>query len=175
MTPNATLHHFTHPQWFDELGGFTKAENIPIFVNFAVKVRRIVMSPSNAWIACLLVLLLLLLLLLLPADSILLEANEGFKCLLLPLPLLSWQQLTALQLAYCAQAVQCASLVIVAAASSPGNSDCTVTCMPNTCRTQCAGWHLSHHTFLLCCCCSCRLWSCLVTSASCGPPSTNQR
>jgi beta-glucosidase/6-phospho-beta-glucosidase/beta-galactosidase len=41
MTPNATLHHFTHPQWFDELGGFTKAENIPLFVNFAVKVRGI--------------------------------------------------------------------------------------------------------------------------------------
>jgi beta-glucosidase/6-phospho-beta-glucosidase/beta-galactosidase len=39
MTPNATLHHFTHPQWFDELGGFTKAENIQLFVNFAVKVR----------------------------------------------------------------------------------------------------------------------------------------
>jgi beta-glucosidase/6-phospho-beta-glucosidase/beta-galactosidase len=41
MTPNATLHHFTHPQWFDELGGFTKAENIPLFVNFAVKVRAV--------------------------------------------------------------------------------------------------------------------------------------
>lgn len=38
MTPNATLHHFTHPQWFDQLGGWTKAENIQLFVNYAVKV-----------------------------------------------------------------------------------------------------------------------------------------
>lgn len=29
-----TLHHFTHPQWFEEMGGFTKEENIPIFVAY---------------------------------------------------------------------------------------------------------------------------------------------
>ena len=29
-----TLLHFTHPQWFEELGGFTKEENIPCFVKF---------------------------------------------------------------------------------------------------------------------------------------------
>lgn len=33
MEPMCTLHHFTHPQWFEEMGGFTKEENIPIFVS----------------------------------------------------------------------------------------------------------------------------------------------
>eukprot|EP00775_Hariotina_reticulata_P001845 gene1845-2178_t len=31
LMPNATLHHFTHPQWFEAAGGFSKAENIPAF------------------------------------------------------------------------------------------------------------------------------------------------
>lgn len=29
-----TLHHFTHPQWFEEEGGFTEAENINMFVEY---------------------------------------------------------------------------------------------------------------------------------------------
>ncbi len=35
-----TLHHFSHPQWFEDLGAFAKKENIPIFlkyVEYAVK------------------------------------------------------------------------------------------------------------------------------------------
>lgn len=39
MTPNVTLSHFTMPQWFQELGAFTNPDNIPIFVEYAVKVR----------------------------------------------------------------------------------------------------------------------------------------
>lgn len=39
MTPNVTLHHFTAPQWFMDIGGWTKAENIHIFVEYAIKVR----------------------------------------------------------------------------------------------------------------------------------------
>lgn len=38
MTPNVTLHHFTAPQWFMEIGGWERAENIPLFVEYAVKV-----------------------------------------------------------------------------------------------------------------------------------------
>lgn len=30
-----TLHWFVHPRWFDLLGGFTKAENIPVYVEWA--------------------------------------------------------------------------------------------------------------------------------------------
>lgn len=40
ITPMATLHHFVHPQWFDNLGGFEKEENIKYFVNFSKKVFR---------------------------------------------------------------------------------------------------------------------------------------
>eukprot|EP00877_Chromochloris_zofingiensis_P010440 jgi/Chrzof1/564/Cz01g20180.t1 len=35
LEPNATLHHFTHPQWFEKLGGFADAKNIPLFVKYA--------------------------------------------------------------------------------------------------------------------------------------------
>lgn len=37
-TPMITLHHFVHPQWFEELGAFEKEENITYFVNFCKKV-----------------------------------------------------------------------------------------------------------------------------------------
>lgn len=34
ITPNITLHHFTHPVWFEEKGAFEKEENIVFFVRF---------------------------------------------------------------------------------------------------------------------------------------------
>lgn len=37
ITPMVTLHHFTHPQWFDTKGAFTKEENINHFVNFCTQ------------------------------------------------------------------------------------------------------------------------------------------
>ena len=36
MTPNATLHHFVHPDWWEKLGAFEKAKNIPAFTDFCV-------------------------------------------------------------------------------------------------------------------------------------------
>ena len=35
ITPVATLHHFTHPIWFEELGAFEKKENIQHFLEFS--------------------------------------------------------------------------------------------------------------------------------------------
>jgi len=35
ISPMITLHHFTHPLWFQELGAFEKEENIQYFVNFS--------------------------------------------------------------------------------------------------------------------------------------------
>ncbi|KAK9824973.1 hypothetical protein WJX81_001475 [Elliptochloris bilobata] len=32
MEPMATLHHFVHPQWFEELGAFEREENIALFL-----------------------------------------------------------------------------------------------------------------------------------------------
>jgi beta-glucosidase len=35
IEPMITLHHFTHPQWFEQLGAFEKDENIKYFVEFS--------------------------------------------------------------------------------------------------------------------------------------------
>ena len=35
LTPVVTLHHFTHPKWFENLGGFEKEENINYFIKFS--------------------------------------------------------------------------------------------------------------------------------------------
>jgi Glycosyl hydrolase family 1 len=35
MVPLATLHHFVHPQWFEDLGGFEKEENLEHYLAFA--------------------------------------------------------------------------------------------------------------------------------------------
>jgi beta-glucosidase len=34
ITPVITLHHFTHPQWFEDLQAFEKEENLPLFVRY---------------------------------------------------------------------------------------------------------------------------------------------
>lgn len=33
--PHATLWHYTHPSWFEDLGGFEKEENLPYFIRYA--------------------------------------------------------------------------------------------------------------------------------------------
>jgi hypothetical protein len=50
MTPNVTLHHFTAPQWFMDIGGWTKAENIHIFVEYAIKVGLVI--PCQDTVPC---------------------------------------------------------------------------------------------------------------------------
>jgi hypothetical protein len=40
MEPVVVLHHFVHPQWFEDLGGFTKEENIQHFVDFSCEAFR---------------------------------------------------------------------------------------------------------------------------------------
>ena len=49
ITPVLTLHHFTHPLWFDKLGAFEKEENIPIFVSFCKRVFKEYSSKVNFW------------------------------------------------------------------------------------------------------------------------------
>jgi beta-glucosidase len=34
ISPLLTIHHFTNPMWFEEMGGFTKKENLEIFLAF---------------------------------------------------------------------------------------------------------------------------------------------
>ena len=38
IEPVITLHHFSHPLWFDEMGAFEKESNIPYLVSFSRKV-----------------------------------------------------------------------------------------------------------------------------------------
>jgi len=35
LVPVVTLHHFTHPLWFEDMGGFEKEENIKYFLEFS--------------------------------------------------------------------------------------------------------------------------------------------
>eukprot|EP00882_Tetradesmus_deserticola_P029332 GHRQ01032847.1.p3 GENE.GHRQ01032847.1~~GHRQ01032847.1.p3 ORF type:complete len:213 (+),score=72.06 GHRQ01032847.1:292-930(+) len=49
VEPNATLHHFTHPQWFEDLGGFEKAENIQHFVAWSLKAVELFGSRITFW------------------------------------------------------------------------------------------------------------------------------
>jgi len=49
IAPMVTIHHFTHPVWFEELGAFEKAENIPLFLRFAEKVFSEYEGKVSRW------------------------------------------------------------------------------------------------------------------------------
>mmetsp|Transcript_6320 Transcript_6320/g.13946 ORF Transcript_6320/g.13946 Transcript_6320/m.13946 type:complete len:545 (-) Transcript_6320:1206-2840(-) len=49
MEPNATLWHFTHPLWFEDLGAFTKEENIALFVEYSRMVFKEFGSRIRLW------------------------------------------------------------------------------------------------------------------------------
>ena len=49
ITPMVTLHHFVHPQWFEELGAFEKEENILYFVKFCAFVFEKFGSKVHLW------------------------------------------------------------------------------------------------------------------------------
>lgn len=40
MKPNVTLHHFVHPQWFEDKGAFTQEANIKHYVDFCCMAYR---------------------------------------------------------------------------------------------------------------------------------------
>lgn len=44
-----TLHWFVHPRWFDLLGGFTKAENIPVYVEWAETAFKLFGKRAKLW------------------------------------------------------------------------------------------------------------------------------
>ncbi|MBI65199.1 MAG: beta-glucosidase [Candidatus Marinimicrobia bacterium] len=49
ITPVITLHHFTHPIWFEELGAFEKEDNIKYFVKFSEIVFSEFSSDVPIW------------------------------------------------------------------------------------------------------------------------------
>ncbi|MAV64765.1 MAG: glycoside hydrolase family 1 protein [Pelagibacteraceae bacterium TMED124] len=49
ITPVITLHHFTNPIWFDDLGGFEKEKNIEHFVSFSKHVFKKYSNKVKKW------------------------------------------------------------------------------------------------------------------------------
>lgn len=49
IEPMITLHHFSHPLWFEEMGSFEKEENIDIFLRFSEKVFRAYSDRVKYW------------------------------------------------------------------------------------------------------------------------------
>lgn len=50
IEPMITLHHFTHPLWFEQLGAFEKEENIKYFVEFSRLVFNRYKSRVKFWV-----------------------------------------------------------------------------------------------------------------------------
>lgn len=49
IKPMITLHHFTHPEWFEQKGAFEKEENISYFVRFCRKIFELLGSKVHLW------------------------------------------------------------------------------------------------------------------------------
>ncbi len=49
IKPLISLHHFVHPRWFEQLGGFEKEENIKYFVEFCEKVFNRLSNKVDLW------------------------------------------------------------------------------------------------------------------------------
>lgn len=49
MDPMVTLHHFTHPLWFEDMGSFEKADNLHHLVRFAERMFREYASKVSLW------------------------------------------------------------------------------------------------------------------------------
>lgn len=49
IVPMITLHHFTHPQWFEDKGAFERKENIEYFVRFSKKVFELLSDRITLW------------------------------------------------------------------------------------------------------------------------------
>jgi beta-glucosidase len=49
IKPVVTLHHFTHPIWFEQKGAFIKAENIALWIRFCEHVFRRLQDKVHLW------------------------------------------------------------------------------------------------------------------------------
>lgn len=49
IEPIVVLHHYTIPQWFEEIGGFEKTENLHYFVEFAKKMYNTLHEDVTYW------------------------------------------------------------------------------------------------------------------------------
>ncbi len=49
IRPVVTLHHFSHPIWWEQKGGFTNQNNIPSFVNYCSRVFEALSDRVEVW------------------------------------------------------------------------------------------------------------------------------
>lgn len=49
IRPMVTLHHFSHPHWWEDKGGFSNAENIPDFVRYCDRVHAALSDRVKVW------------------------------------------------------------------------------------------------------------------------------
>ncbi len=49
IEPMITLHHFSHPIWFEEKGGFYERNNLPYFVDYCAKIYPYFADRVNKW------------------------------------------------------------------------------------------------------------------------------
>lgn len=49
IQPMVTLHHFVHPLWFEQKGGFTKSENITYFVRYCERIFKRLGKKVPLW------------------------------------------------------------------------------------------------------------------------------
>ncbi|NJR42133.1 MAG: glycoside hydrolase family 1 protein [Akkermansiaceae bacterium] len=50
LEPVATLHHFVHPKWFEDIGGFLEETNLPLFVKFCELAVREFSTYVTQWV-----------------------------------------------------------------------------------------------------------------------------
>ena len=49
IEPMITLHHFSHPIWFEEKGGFYERNNLPYFVDYCARIYPYYADRVNKW------------------------------------------------------------------------------------------------------------------------------
>ena len=49
IRPVVTLHHFSHPAWWEDRGGFAKKENLPEFIAYCERVFETLSDRVNVW------------------------------------------------------------------------------------------------------------------------------
>jgi beta-glucosidase/6-phospho-beta-glucosidase/beta-galactosidase len=49
MEPSVSIHHFVHPAWFEDLGGWANDDSVEIFADFAARAFKLFGTKSKLW------------------------------------------------------------------------------------------------------------------------------
>ena len=50
IEPMVTLHHFDHPVWFEDLGGFANPDSVALFLRFARRAVEALGDVCSEWV-----------------------------------------------------------------------------------------------------------------------------